>query len=145
MLLVSPPFASYLQESQRRKRLQPNDFIIPERIASDQALRREFEKAVKSSYETYSWIIEKGAELEDARYVLPLASKTSLFITSNLESLIGFILKSRENLTEYYPEELVLIGRLIEEKASSIAPMLLKARIDFKTPLPTYPLSLIHI
>jgi len=139
MLLVSPPFASYLQESQRRKRLQPNDFIIPEKIASDQALRREFEKAVKSSYETYSWIIEKGVELEDARYVLPLASKTSLFITSNLESLIGFILKSRENLTEYYPEELVLIGRLIEEKISSIAPMLLKARIDFKTPLPTYP------
>ena len=139
MLLVSPPFASYLQESQRRKRLQPNDFIIPEGIASNHVLRREFEKAVNSSYEAYSWMIEKGVELEDARYVLPLASKTSLFIASNLESLIGFILKSHENMTEYYPEELVLIGQLIEEQISSIAPMLLRARMDFKAPLPTYP------
>ena len=29
MLLVSPPFASYLQESQRRRRLQSTDFMIP--------------------------------------------------------------------------------------------------------------------
>jgi len=139
MLLVSPPFASYLQESQRRRKLQSNDFIIPEKIASNQVLKKEFEKIVNSSYEAYSWMIEKGVELEDARYVLPLASKTSLFMTSSLESLIGFILESHENLSEYYPEELMLIGRLIEEKASSIAPMLLKARMSFKAPLPTYP------
>ena len=139
MLLVSPPFASYLQESQRRRRLQSSDFMIPEEIASNQALKREFERAVNSSYETYSWMIERGVELEDARYVLPLASKTSLFISSSLESLIGFILRSREDSSEYYPEELALIGRLIEEKVSSIAPALLRARMDFKTPLPTYP------
>ena len=139
MLLVSPPFASYLQESQRRRRLQSTDFMIPEEIASKQALKREFERVVNSSYEAYSWMIEKGIELEDARYVLPLASKTSLFISSSLESLIGFILRSREDSSEYYPEELALIGRLIEEKISSIAPALLRARMDFKTRLPTYP------
>jgi len=139
MLLVSPPFASYLQESQRRRRLQSSDFMIPEEIASSQALKREFERVVSSSYEAYSWMIEKGVELEDARYILPLASKTSLFISSSLESLIGFILRSREDSSEYYPEELALIGRLIEEKVSSIAPALLRARMDFKTPLPTYP------
>ncbi len=139
MLLVSPPFASYLQESQRRRRLQSSDFMIPEEIASSQALKREFERVVNSCYEAYSWMIEKGVELEDARYVLPLASKTSLFISSSLESLIGFILRSREDSSEYYPEELALIGRLIEEKVSSIAPALLRARMDFKTPLPTYP------
>ena len=139
MLLVSPPFASYLQESQRRRRLQSTDFMIPDGIASNQALKREFERVVNSCYEAYSWMIEKGVELEDARYVLPLASKTSLFISSSLESLIGFILRSREDSSEYYPEELALIGRLIEEKVSSIAPALLRARMDFKTPLPTYP------
>ncbi|OYT67446.1 MAG: hypothetical protein B6U65_03270 [Candidatus Wolframiiraptor sp. EX4484-121] len=139
MLLVSPPFASYLQESQRRRRLRPSDFMIPGEIASNQVLEREFERAVNSSYETYSWMIERGIELEDARYVLPLASKTSIFISSSLESLIGFILRSREDSSEYYPAELALIGRLIEEKVSSIAPALLKARMDFKTPLPTYP------
>jgi len=139
MLLVSPPFASYLQESQRRRRLQSSDFMIPEEIASNQALKREFERVVSSSYEAYGWMIERGIELEDARYVLPLASKTSLFISSSLESLIGFVLRSREDSSEYYPEELALIGRLIEEKVSSIAPALLRARMDFKAPLPTYP------
>ncbi|MCD6236129.1 MAG: FAD-dependent thymidylate synthase, partial [Thaumarchaeota archaeon] len=141
MLLVSPPFGSYLQESQRRKIVERNDFVIPKHFSSNPEFKKVFEKAVEESYRTYRFLIDQGIELEDARYLLPLASSTSLFMSGSLDTFLGFIIDSRRGgeHSDTYPEELVSIGKKIEEIAFKVAPMMTRARLLFKTPFPTYP------
>ncbi len=141
MLLVAPPFGSYIQESQRRRIISRDDFVIPRRIASDQEAKRIFEKAVKESYEVYRFLTDSGVEIEDARYVLPLASATSLFASGSLDTFLGFIIDSKKlgRSSDIYPEELSLIGEGILNAALQAAPILTKAKLLFKTNLPTYP------
>ncbi|RLG10227.1 MAG: hypothetical protein DRN64_03120, partial [Thaumarchaeota archaeon] len=141
MLLVAPPFGSYIQESQRRRMVSKDDFVIPRRIWSDREAGKIFEKAVEESYETYRFLIDSGVEVEDARYVLPLASATSLFASGSLDTFLGFILDSKRlgRSSETYPEELSLIGEEILKTALQAAPILTKAKLLFKTSLPTYP------
>ena len=138
MVLVSPPFASYLQESQRRRKLSKDDFLMVRSVEQNEKLRRIYEKAIKASFEAYCWMIERGIPLEDARYIIPLASRTSLFMSTSLESIMGLILRSEEN-DQYYPEELKLIGEKLKSTSMLAAPMLTRARISFKSPFPTYP------
>ncbi|MCD6421471.1 MAG: FAD-dependent thymidylate synthase [Thaumarchaeota archaeon] len=141
MLLVAPPFGSYIQESQRRRIISRDDFVIPRRILSDQEAEKIFEKAVEKSYEIYRFLIDSGVEIEDARYVLPLASATSLFASGSLDTFLGFIIDSRRlgRSSDTYPEELSLIGEEILKAALQAAPILTKAKLLFKTSLPTYP------
>ena len=141
MLLVAPPFGSYIQESQRRKITSRNEFVIPRKIMYNQGAQRIFEKGINEAYETYKQLIEAGIEIEDARYILPLASATSLFASGSLDTFLGFITDSErfKQDTDIYPDELVVIGNKIRNLAYKVAPMLTKARLSFKTPLPTYP------
>ena len=136
MLLVSPPFASYLQESQRRRRVEPGEFFIPRGIEADETAEKPYLETVRRLYESYLWLIGEGVELEDARYVLPLSSKTSVFATGSLETFIGFMLKNED---EYYPKELAELGRIIEKLSEKVAPNLTRARLAFQNPLPSYP------
>lgn len=137
MLLVSPPFASYLQESQRRRMVRADEFFIPEGLESGN-LRALYEKTVEELHEAYKRLVGEGVELEDARYVLPLASKTSLFVTGSLETFVGFMLGCDE---AYYPRELNKLGEMIKGLAEKVSPALTNARLSFKNPLPYYPYS----
>jgi thymidylate synthase (FAD) len=141
MLLVSPPFGSYLQESQRRNVVGRGSFFIPSRVAGDNGLRSNYIRAIEVSYEAYSRLLDEGVELEDARYILPLASATSLFMSGSLETFLGLIVDARRHgrNSPWYPEELSVIGERIGEIARSIAPMLTEARLRFRIGLPTYP------
>lgn len=135
-LLVSPPFASYLQESQRRRRVEEGEFFIPRGIEAYETAEKTYLEIVKRLYESYLWFIGEGVELEDARYVLPLSSKTSIFATGSLETFIGFMLKNED---EYYPEELAELGKIIGKLSEKVAPNLTYARLAFQNPLPSYP------
>ena len=141
MLLVSPPFGSYLQESQRRRIVGRGSFFIPSKIARNNELRSAYIEAIGASYEVYSRLLNEGVEPEDARYVLPLASVTSLFMSSSLETFLGFIIDAGRHgrNSPWYPEELSVIGERIGEVARSIAPLLTEARLRFRIGLPTYP------
>ena len=143
MLLVAPPFGSYLQESQRRKLVARSDFVIPRRIDSNPDSRRIFERAIDEAYGAYRQLIEAGIEIEDARYILPLASATSLFASGSLDTFLGFIVDSERmgEKIDVYPEELITIGDEIKKLVYEVAPMLTKARLSFKSELPTYPYS----
>jgi len=141
MLLVSPPFGSYLQESQRRRIVGRGSFFIPSKIAGNSGLRSAYIEAIEASYEVYSRLLDEGVELEDARYALPLASVTSLFMSGSLETFLGLIIDARRygRNSPWYPEELSVIGERIGEVARSIAPLLTEARLRFRIGLPTYP------
>lgn len=136
MLLVSPSFASYLQESQRRRRVEPEEFFIPRGIQAHEKAKKTYLETVRRLHESYLWLLKKGIELEDARYILPLSSKTSVFATGSLETFIGFMLKNED---EYYPRELAELGETIERLSESVAPNLTRARLAFQNPLPVYP------
>jgi len=143
MLLVAPPFGSYLQESQRRRMVSRDDFVIPRKIAENPEARKTFERAISEAYAAYKQLIEEGVELEDARYILPLASATSLFASGSLDTFLGFIIDSErlKQGTDIYPDELITIGIEIKKLAHKVAPMLTKAKLSFKSNLPTYPYS----
>lgn len=141
MLLVSPPFGSYLQESQRRRKIGQEEFLIPRTVRSEERWRRAYEEAIGQAYDIYSWMIDQGVEIEDARYILPLSSKTSFFACGSLETFLGFIINAERfgRDSQYYPEELSIIGEKIRGIAERIAPRLTEARLRFKAQLPTYP------
>ncbi len=133
MLLVAPPFGSYLQESQRRRMVERDEFFAPETLRDN----KTYLDTIRKMYDTYRWLVEHEVELEDARYILPLASKTSLFASGSLETFIGLIKPDVSD--EYYPEELRVIGETLRRLFHEVSPMLTQAREEFENPLPTYP------
>jgi len=55
--------------------------------------------------ETYSRLIDAGVEIENARYVLPLCTETSLFASCSLENYVAFIQLKHVADWRYVPEE----------------------------------------
>ena len=76
--LVRHRLASYCQQSQRT--VKPNGAVCPE--MSEEA-RNVFEVSTALSESAYWKLIDLGVPKEDARYVLPEATKTSLVVTMN--------------------------------------------------------------
>ena len=50
-----------------------------------------YDKAVKSSYESYKELLDAGAAREMARMVLPVAQYTQFYWSINARSLLNFI------------------------------------------------------
>ncbi len=138
LLLVSPPFGSYLQESQRRAKVDKDSIIEPAELSGD--MKNLYKQTSNELVEGYLKLVEEGVSLEDARYVLPLGTKTSLFISSSLENYIPLIqLCSIDGWSDYIPFE---VGDFVEKFTAivrKIAPILLETRLQFKNRLATYP------
>ena len=87
--LVRHRVASFSQQSQRYitiKRLNER-VVVPPSIKSNEL----FDKIINQASETYQKLVEQGAPKEDARFVLPNATETSLLMTMDGKSLIHFI------------------------------------------------------
>jgi len=87
--LVRHRMASYSQQSQRYVKFEES-FVEPETILQNEKTRDIFERELKSCYECYQRLLELEVPKEDARYILPNASKTNLFVTMNARSLTNF-------------------------------------------------------
>lgn len=103
--LVRHRIASYSQQSQRyvkfgneNKALDDSDFVIPPSIKEHEVLLLEFLDACTCSMASYfdlvDGLIERGRTdeqaQEDARYLLPNASKTNIVVTMNARELRTF-------------------------------------------------------
>ncbi len=139
LLLAAQPFGSYLQESQRRRRIKMDEFIIPSNIDRVEKLSVKYRETLNYVWRCYDNLIGRGVPFEDARYLLPLSSRTSIFITGSLESFIWLIYSSENRDEEYFPVELKKIGALIKELAMNISPLLTSARLSFKPLHYVYP------
>ncbi len=98
---------SYTQRSGRYTR--PDGFVLPE--VGDEALKVMREQCVKS-YEVYEKLLRMGLRREDARYVLPAALKTALFV-SGRQSDWNHFLKLRTDV--HAQEEIRRIALIIAE------------------------------
>lgn len=97
--LVRHRLASYSQQSQRYVRFSgEGGFVVPPKIAEDEAALSIFMEAMASAGEAYERLVELGEQRglgretvqEDARFVLPNAAETRIVVTMNARELRHF-------------------------------------------------------
>jgi len=87
--LVRHRHMSFSQKSQRYvKEKGQFDYIIPPTIDQNEELKKKYQDFMKDISEKYQEFVESGIPAEDARFVLPNATATSLVASLNLRELI---------------------------------------------------------
>lgn len=127
--LVRHRIASYSQQSQRYVREDQFDYVIPERIAEDEELRKRFIEEMARDQQAYDFFVrslmEKGYNekeaIEAARYVFPNACETKIVVTMNARSLFNFFAKRCCNRAQ---TEIREVAWKMLEKVRSISPVL---------------------
>ncbi|MEM3394553.1 MAG: FAD-dependent thymidylate synthase [Nitrososphaerota archaeon] len=139
MLLVSSQFGSYLQESQRRSKVTRDRVLVPAELR-EKHLERFFIKSMNNCYDVYAWLIDRGIKLEDARYILPLSSSSSVFSAASLESFVYLFVKTSENIG-IVPTELKQYTHKLKNLMDTYLPELTNARLSFSNLNTYYPLT----
>ena len=92
--LVRHRLCSFCQESQRYTKIDTTKddwYIIPERLRSKDHISRLYLNEVRRAGEVYNELIANDVPFEDARYVLPEATKTNITMGCNLRNLYHFL------------------------------------------------------
>lgn len=89
--LVRHRVASYDQESQRFSAATKEGVVTPPSISANETAGKVYEEALKSVYFAYEKMVAAGVPKEDARYILPTATKTKLVMTINARSLMHVV------------------------------------------------------
>lgn len=74
--------ASFMVRSMRYVKQQPEEVVIPESV-ENAGLTEEYREKFEELYDLYQKSIEAGVPKEDARFLLPIGSKTSLYLKAN--------------------------------------------------------------
>ncbi len=89
--LVRHRIASYTQQSQRYVHLEDSkNFVVPESIKKNKKTGPKYKKAIKTQFSLYQDLITQGIPKEDARFVLPNATRTNIIVTMNARELLHF-------------------------------------------------------
>ncbi|MEF8874505.1 MAG: FAD-dependent thymidylate synthase [Candidatus Thermoplasmatota archaeon] len=89
--LVRHRLASYSQQSQRYVDIEDFDPVVPDSIKEDDEARELFHGLMEDIQEAYIELKEKeDIPLEDARYVLPNATRSNIIVTMNARELWHF-------------------------------------------------------
>ena len=89
--VVRHRLASYTMQSQRYvELLNPDIFVIPETILENEEARKLFTEQLKKLFSIYQTLINMGIPTEDARFILPNATKTNIIVTMNARELLHF-------------------------------------------------------
>lgn len=87
--LVRHRLAAFTQRSQRYCEENGFEYVEPDSIKNDKTLDTEYKTMMRYINETYcDWIHLKDVKKEDARFVLPNACETELYMSCNLRELI---------------------------------------------------------
>lgn len=82
--LVRHRIASYTQKSQRYVDESTFEYVTPDKIKENEAAFNIYNNFMNYCKETYKKLKEIGIPKEDARFVLPNATKTEIVLTANL-------------------------------------------------------------
>lgn len=88
--LVRHRIASYSQQSQRVVEMNKPKYVTPPSIEDDLVGGVEYDSFMRKAWGIYNDLIEGGVPEEDARFVLPNATKTNIVVTMNARSLLNF-------------------------------------------------------
>lgn len=67
-----------------------DNFVFPDSIKESSPAYKHMLTHVKQANEAYNTLIKSGVPKEDARFILPLGTKTNLVLTANLRALMNF-------------------------------------------------------
>ncbi len=89
--LVRHRVATFDQQSLRyvNKSGSGIDICLPKKKSKE--IEREIEKFKDESFELYKNLTSKGVPAEDARFVLPMGTKTAIVVTMNARSMMHFL------------------------------------------------------
>lgn len=89
--LVRHRVASYSQQSQRYVKLDKTfEYITPDSIKRNISIHNKYKTIMDSLHSAYKDLLDVGIPAEDARFVLPNATETKIFITMNARELLHF-------------------------------------------------------
>ena len=86
--LVRHRMCSFTQRSQRYCNESDENFVIPNTFADTIYSYDGYVSAVQEIYDRYTGLVKVGVPKEDARYILPNACCTDLYLSCNLRELI---------------------------------------------------------
>lgn len=119
--LVRHRLCSFTQRSQRYCDESGMDFGLPATIEDDPDTM-EVMDAVKDQY---AYLVQHGIPKEDARYILPNATETSMYISMNLRELIHMC---EERLCLRAQDEIRRVVRFMREQVDDDLKFMLKPR-----------------
>jgi len=88
--LVRHRLASYTQQSQRYVKIEDFDPVIPDSIKNNEKAKKIFDEMIDLIPVIYKKLISLGIPPEDARFILPNATKTNITVTMNARELHHF-------------------------------------------------------
>lgn len=91
--LVRHRVASFSQQSQRYCKIDTHScdwYVVPPEIV-DKWTRAEFDKCMVDCAQAYRDALDDGIKPEDARYLLPESTKTTIVVTMNCRELFHFL------------------------------------------------------
>ena len=94
--LVRSKFLDFLQQSQRYVNQNDVGFIIPDSLKATPQMEEQTKFLYEDLLNAYNNLIKRGVKKEDARFVLPEATQTSMFVVGNFQAWKDFI-KLRAN------------------------------------------------
>lgn len=103
--------ASYCVESQRYNKYQnltesTDWYVIPPKIQEDEERLRVYQDDMLTAARKYNYMITSGVPAEDARFVLPEATKTNLYMKINCRSLFNLFNLRLSNHAQWEIREL---------------------------------------
>lgn len=136
--LVRHRLASFCQLSQRYVAVDTDAdwYVVPPSIRDDGRMLEEYANEMRRCAERYRSLLDDGVRPEDARYVLPEATKTDIVVTMNLREFMSFFKARGDDAAQWeireLAEDMMLsfrmlggewaeIARMIEEKAKGEA------------------------
>jgi thymidylate synthase (FAD) len=91
--LVRHRLASYSQKSQRYVNEKQFEYITPPSITAEAGLNQAYARFMEHTQVFYSSLLQSGIPAEDARFVLPNAAETKIFVSMNGRELLHFFEK----------------------------------------------------
>ena len=117
--LVRHRIASFSQQSQRYVVLEKPDYVVPDKIKSNEECEKIYKKTMENIWKAYNKLISLGINAEDARYLLPNATKTNIVVTMNARELMHFFRLRTCNRAQWETRE---AANLMLKEVKRIAP-----------------------
>ena len=107
--LVRHRLASYVELSQRYTKVETNNndwYVMPPEIVENKYDASIFREIMKDAALTYKDLLIYGYKPEDARYVLPQATKTAITMQMNVRELFAFLDLRQDRAAQWEIREL---------------------------------------
>lgn len=107
----------FLQQSQRYVNQEGVEFIIPSKMEDDP----EVKEHIIRTQRLYKRLLARDVRKEDARFILPEATETSLYVVGNLQAWKDFIkLRADKHAQWEIREVAVRINNLLSEECPNL-------------------------